>query len=107
MPADDDGLRKRQQTFKDELARTKARLADVDMSSAVKKRKEHVASLGDYGIGNGAAYGGYDPDELEAPGWPFYLGLLMLISVIAFLGAAFFAPEWFEDAPSDPYDEDF
>ena len=99
---DGEGLHQRQVAFKDELARTKERLSRVqNLDKKVKDQREAFQGLTDYG---GA--GDYNDDD-DAPGWPFYLGLFLLLFVMAFMGVAFFAPEWFESEPHESFEDEY
>ena len=104
MPADENlRNRKRQKKeFDDALARTKARLANMDVDKAVSKRRKDFAAMQDFG--SAANYGDVDEEPFT---WPFFLGIFLLLLISGFLGVAFFAPHWLESEPSDPYDEDY
>ena len=105
--ASEEGLRQRQAAFKDELARTKTRLAQVKSPDrTVKEKSRDSYGLADYG-GGAPDYGGGAHDYDDAPGWPFYLGLFLLLFVVVFMGIAFFAPEWFESEPLDSFEDEY
>ena len=78
----------------------------MDLNKAVKNRRSEYAAIQDYGQDATNFGDGYGYDD-EAYTWPFYVGITLLLTIVVFLAMAFFAPEWLESEPQDPFDEDF